>query len=86
MVDIKIPDSLKQALQSRQLVPFIGSGLSMSVLNKDTGKALFPSWPQLLLKAADKLMAENKPKPANRIRANIDYPGTKPLNLMAIPA
>ncbi|MFT5163799.1 MAG: hypothetical protein ACI9FJ_002396, partial [Alteromonadaceae bacterium] len=43
MPAVTIPESLKQALQNRTLVPFVGAGVSMSVLSKDTGKSLLPS-------------------------------------------
>ncbi|MFT4927902.1 MAG: hypothetical protein ACI8WB_004016 [Phenylobacterium sp.] len=67
MVAVKIPDTLKQALQNRELVPFVGAGVSMSVLDKDTGKALFPSWRQLLLNVAKKLSAEQDTDSAEMI-------------------
>ncbi|MCJ8269508.1 MAG: hypothetical protein MJK04_08905 [Psychrosphaera sp.] len=57
---VKIPESLQKALQSHTLVPFVGAGLSMSVLRKDNKEPLFPSWPQLLQLAADKLTKEDK--------------------------
>ncbi|NQZ11648.1 MAG: SIR2 family protein, partial [Algicola sp.] len=70
---VKIPESLQTALQTHTLVPFVGAGLSMSVLREDNKEPLFPSWPQLLQLAAAKLVRENKPKAANAITACLDY-------------
>jgi hypothetical protein len=47
---VTIPATLKKALENRTVVPFVGAGLSMTVLKKGSKEALFPSWKQLLLK------------------------------------
>ncbi|NQZ07776.1 MAG: tetratricopeptide repeat protein [Algicola sp.] len=68
-----IPATLKQALKDRSLVPFVGAGLSMTVLQKDSDQALFPNWKQLLLGAAAKLDAEGDVNSAGLIKANLEY-------------
>ncbi|MCJ8268936.1 MAG: hypothetical protein MJK04_05975, partial [Psychrosphaera sp.] len=68
-----IPATLIKALKNRSLVPFVGAGLSMTVLQKDSDQALFPSWKQLLLGAADKLNKEGNAKSAGLIEANLEY-------------
>ncbi len=70
---VKIPASLKLALQNRTLVPFVGAGSSLSVLNKVTGRSLFPSFSQLFHAAADELEREQKTSAASAIRASLDY-------------
>lgn len=54
---MKIPDPLIQALIQQQLVPFIGSGVSLAVTagDKTERKRLFPSWGGLLECMAEKL-------------------------------
>ena len=54
-----LPATLVQALEDRTLIPFVGAGVSMAVTNTDGGRA-FPSWPQLLDRAAARLDAENR--------------------------
>ncbi|MFT4926538.1 MAG: tetratricopeptide (TPR) repeat protein, partial [Phenylobacterium sp.] len=73
LMPITIPESLQQALQNHTVVPFVGAGLSMSVLAKETGESLFPSWSQLLKEAAEKLVSENKPQAAQAIDACLGY-------------
>ncbi len=56
-----IPETLKNKLANGQVIPFVGAGVSMSVMQKtDPSKRLFPSWKELLLKAAEKLTTESK--------------------------
>ncbi len=61
--DFKIHESLKQALKNKQVVPFIGAGVSRAIekKDKDTTKPfnpLFPSWKEFLVSAAMKLRGE----------------------------
>ena len=58
-----IPQSLIRSVSQGQIVPFVGSGVSMAVK-----KALFPSWDKLLGTLADKLDEETKTKPAQIVR------------------
>lgn len=58
MAELLIPQSLKKYLASNDVIPLIGAGVSMSVDNKDGSRA-FPSWPELLKRAANKLKDEN---------------------------
>jgi len=55
----RIPNSLIDAYIESNLVPIVGAGVSMSILNKK-GKSVFPSWEGLLKLAADELQKENK--------------------------
>jgi Cdc6-like AAA superfamily ATPase len=59
VTDIQLPDSLKNRLANGEIIPLIGAGVSMSVKTKQGEKA-FPSWPELLTNAADKLEAEDR--------------------------
>ncbi len=43
-----IPRTLEERLRAGTIVPFVGSGVSMAVLDKATAAPLFPSWKQLL--------------------------------------
>ncbi|MEM5515085.1 SIR2 family protein [Pseudoalteromonas sp. AS84] len=57
MEELLIPQSLKKYLASNDVIPLIGAGVSMSVENKDGSRA-FPSWPELLNFAAERLKDE----------------------------
>ena len=50
---ISIPDTLATACRRGRLIPWVGSGVSLSV-----GKCLFPTWKRLLENLADRLQAE----------------------------
>ncbi len=54
-----IPRSLLSACAEEKLIPIVGAGVSMSLKTKAKGQ-LFPSWKDLLHKAADRLKQENK--------------------------
>lgn len=72
-----IPDSLKKAFANKTIIPLVGAGVSMSLMNKD-GERLFPSWRELLERAAKKLISENKQNHANAITGALgidDYQG-----------
>lgn len=49
-----IPEELKKALFERQVVPFVGAGVSLAVKRLDGGAA-FPGWVELLHLAAGKI-------------------------------
>src|SRR5438067_1356369 len=46
-----LPSGLVEALRTRTLVPFVGAGVSAAVRRKD-GTPAFPTWRQLLERAA----------------------------------
>ncbi len=70
----KIPESLKQALREKRVIPFIGAGVSRNVKDK-AGNALFPDWPTLLRNTVDKLKAEGKDAKASRVEGALnDHP------------
>ncbi|WP_022942814.1 SIR2 family protein [Psychromonas hadalis] len=54
----KLPGSLIDALKNNEIIPVVAAGVSMSIRDKQ-GNRIFPSWEELLLKAADKLKLEN---------------------------
>lgn len=59
-----LPASLIQALKQRRVVPFAGAGISMAVKghpanDSGPGQSLFPSWRELLERAAQRLIEEN---------------------------
>lgn len=55
-----IPQSLHDAVNSKRLIPIVGAGVSKSIKNKQ-GEQIFPSWIELLERAAVELknQAEN---------------------------
>src|SRR5262245_2023419 len=55
--------SLKKAIHDRQLVPFVGAGLSAAVK-----RGLFPTWPQLIDYLARELDSEGKADDASITR------------------
>lgn len=72
---MSIPQSLIKSLRDGKLIPFVGAGVSKSVLRKN-GSRLYPDWKELLTLAADALDAEKKGNDAILVRAllNIDQP------------
>ncbi len=56
----QFPQSLIERIQAGRIVPFVGAGVSMAIKSKIDGTPLFPSWKQLLLRAAERLESENK--------------------------
>ena len=63
-----IPKSLQDRLRDRRIVPFAGAGVSMSVLDRVSHQPVFPSWRELLNRAADRLENEMKTAEAELIR------------------
>ena len=76
MADSSIPASLKHAIAKGQLVPFIGSGVSLSVKQD-----LFPTWIELLKKMAQSLIKEENEDAASIVNAYC-----KPKNLDLLKA
>jgi tetratricopeptide (TPR) repeat protein len=75
---MSIPRTLQNSLRAGKVIPFVGAGVSMSVLNNETGARLFPGWRELLDKSAGRLEEENRIPYANAVRAllaldNPDY-------------
>ena len=64
-----IPRTLEERLRSGKIVPFVGAGVSMAVRNKETDAPLFPSWKQLLERAAQRLEEEEKGADAQLVRS-----------------
>lgn len=59
ILTIQIPASLEEKISRQQIVPIVAAGVSMS-LKDQKGDKVFPSWPELLNRAADKLKEEKK--------------------------
>lgn len=66
-----IPRTLAKRLQDGQVIPFVGAGVSMAARHTD-GTALFPSWRDLLLRGADRLVEEGKAADAKLVRAHLE--------------
>lgn len=73
---MSIPRTLEERLRGGRIIPFVGAGVSMAVLDRKSGTPLFPSWGQLLKRAADRLDAEQNPLYAKLVRSllEIDRP------------
>jgi hypothetical protein len=65
-----IPQDLINACNSKNLIPVIGAGVSMS-LRTPSGTRPFPSWKELLEKAATKIATQSLPDIAEGIHAMI---------------
>jgi tetratricopeptide (TPR) repeat protein len=65
---MKIPETLKKRLREGKVIPFVGAGVSMSVRERDGGGPLFPSWREMLEKAAGRLEAEGNDGHAGLVR------------------
>jgi len=66
---MRIPATLIDRLHNGRVVPFVGAGVSMAVLDRDSHERLFPNWSELLFAAADRLDHESKPEDSNLIRS-----------------
>ena len=62
-----LPRQLQEQLKSGKVIPFVGAGVSMSVIGKETGGQLFPSWRELLESAVQRLRDEGHPDHANAV-------------------
>ena len=65
-----LPKSLIDALSSRDVIPFVGAGVSLAVTDA-AGAPLFPSWTELLTRAAERLRADQHRTKANAVDALI---------------
>ena len=61
-----LPKSLIDALSSRDVIPFVGAGVSLAVTDA-AGAPLFPSWSELLTRAAERLRADHNHTKANAV-------------------
>jgi SIR2-like domain len=68
----KIPEHLQTRLAQGRVIPFVGAGVSRTVRHRSTNEPLFPSWHELLLRAAVTLTAAGKSKTANTVKALLD--------------
>src|SRR5262245_34098691 len=66
---MEIPRTLAERLRTGKNVPFVGAGVSMAVQDKETHASLFPSWKQLLDRAAQRLEEERKGSYAQLVRS-----------------
>lgn len=65
---MNIPKTLEDSLRAGKVIPFVGAGVSMSVLDAVTGERLFPSWRELLERSAKRLEEENRNPYADTVR------------------
>ena len=68
-----IPTTLEDALRAGKVIPFVGAGVSMAVLDRNTRERLFPSWMELLTRAADRLEQEQKAPHAAVVRGLLQF-------------
>jgi tetratricopeptide (TPR) repeat protein len=69
-----IPRNLKERLRDGKVIPFVGAGVSMSVLDSETGERLFPGWRELLESSATRLEEETNSQHAAAVRALLNLP------------
>jgi tetratricopeptide (TPR) repeat protein len=65
---MRIPETLRQRLREGKVIPFIGAGVSMSVRERGGGP-LFPSWREMLERAALRLDTEGDDEHAGLVRS-----------------
>lgn len=85
--DEKIPKSLIDALKNKEVVPFIGAGVSLAVKKRNEAGAkseesLFTSWKEYVEILAKALEDENKPQDAQFIRSSVNISKPKYLDAM----
>jgi len=68
---MNIPQQLEQSLKDGKIIPFVGAGVSMTVLNQ-LGERLFPSWKELLMEAAERLKNDGKTDHVGIIRGKVN--------------
>ena len=66
---MSIPRTLQDRLREGKVIPFVGAGVSMSVLDAATGRPLFPGWRELLQRAAERLKEEGRSPYADAVSA-----------------
>lgn len=69
---MSFPETLVRLLANGKIIPFVGAGVSRAVIDRQTGKPLFPSWKELLENAAARLDHENKANYGRLVRSLID--------------
>ncbi|MBC7910574.1 MAG: hypothetical protein H7Y30_08745, partial [Pyrinomonadaceae bacterium] len=69
-----IPKTLEDRLREGKVIPFVGAGVSMAVLDRQTDKRLFPGWRELLDRAAHRLEEETNGQHAAAVRALLNLP------------
>ncbi|MGZ8944043.1 MAG: SIR2 family protein [Methylococcaceae bacterium] len=68
-----IPQGLHEAINSKQLIPIVGAGVSKSIKNKQ-GEGVFPSWIELLEKAANELKKQAENNKARLVESFLKEP------------
>jgi tetratricopeptide (TPR) repeat protein len=68
---MEFPQKLEESLKQGKVIPFIGAGVSMTVLAQ-SGQPLFPSWKALLIAAAKRLEEEEKPDDMALVRSLVN--------------
>ncbi|HEX8922277.1 MAG TPA: hypothetical protein VF766_12445, partial [Pyrinomonadaceae bacterium] len=69
---MNIPGMLEEQLRARNVIPFVGAGVSVTVKDRKTGTPLFPSWRKLLEQAARYLEDQKKTPYANVVRSLLE--------------
>ena len=72
-----VPRYLQEFIREGKVIPFVGAGVSMAVRRTD-GERCYPSWNDLLSRAATRLSEEGKPEAAAEVQARLaegDYLG-----------
>jgi SIR2-like domain/CHAT domain len=72
-----LPETLVNRLREHRIVPFVGAGVSMSVRRRNSQDPLFPSWKELLRRAADRLKREQNEDYADLVDSLVTL-GSKP--------
>lgn len=85
--DFQIPESLKDALRSGLVVPFIGAGVSLAVKKKKedgekSEESLFPSWKGFVETLAEALKGETKFNEADYVLSSVNIKKPKYLEAM----
>ncbi|HEY0173285.1 MAG TPA: tetratricopeptide repeat protein [Pyrinomonadaceae bacterium] len=65
---MKIPETLRQRLREGKVIPFVGAGVPMSVRGREGGEPLFPSWREMLERAAGRLEGDGDEVRAGLVR------------------
>lgn len=60
---------LLEAAKNRKLIPLVGAGVSMSLRDISSGERAYPSWPQVLQRAAEELRGIGKENESSGITA-----------------
>jgi len=66
-----LPHGLIEKLHEGKVIPFVGAGVSRAVTDL-SGQPLFPSWPELLARAVERLRADQNHKKANRAAGELE--------------